>query len=117
MKHFIICCISVIFVFFAHFLGISILFHLSGAFYQTVGSLLLFTLCYTGLTFVLEPAEKVLIHSMKLLGINRRITVFAAENDHDRMFMGRHLYRGRIAGRRSADNLGGNHDCRFVFYN
>ncbi|RCK12647.1 hypothetical protein DT075_13290 [Bacillus licheniformis] len=48
MKHFIICCISVIFVFFAHFLGISILFHLSGAFYQTVGSLLLFTLCYTG---------------------------------------------------------------------
>ena len=76
MKHFIICCISVIFVFFAHFLGISILFHLSGAFYQTVGSLLLFTLCYTGLTFVLEPAEKVLIHSMKLLGINRRITVF-----------------------------------------
>ncbi|KUL11770.1 hypothetical protein LI17339_07535 [Bacillus licheniformis LMG 17339] len=55
------------------------LFHLSGAFYQTVGSLLLFTLCYTGLTFVLEPAEKVLIHSMKLLGINRRITVFAAE--------------------------------------
>ncbi len=67
------------FVFFAHFLGISILFHLPGAFYQTVGSLLLFTLCYTALTFVLEPAEKLLIHSMKLLGINRRITFFAAE--------------------------------------
>ncbi|EWH23329.1 YrvL family regulatory protein [Bacillus haynesii] len=79
MKHFIICCLSVMFVFFAHFLGISILFHLPGAFYQTVGSLLLFTLCYSALTFVLEPAEKLLIHSMKLLGINRRITFFAAE--------------------------------------
>ncbi|MDI3410825.1 YrvL family regulatory protein [Bacillus sonorensis] len=79
MKHFAICCLSVVFVFSAHFLGISILFHLPGAFYQTVGSLLLFTLFYIGLTFVMEPTEKLLIHSIKLLRINRRITVFAAE--------------------------------------
>ncbi|MFN2744301.1 MULTISPECIES: YrvL family regulatory protein [Bacillus] len=79
MKHFVICCLSVIFVYFAHFLGISILFHLSGAFYQTVGSLLMFTLFYIVLTFVMEPAEKLLIQSIQLLRFNRRITFFAAE--------------------------------------
>lgn len=93
MKHFVICCLSVMFVFFAHFLGISILFHLPGAFYQTVGSLLLFTLCYTALTFVLEPAEKLLIHSMKLLGINRRITFLQPKCSRSDVYGPRFLQR------------------------
>ncbi|MGN9866608.1 YrvL family regulatory protein [Bacillus swezeyi] len=79
MKPIAVVSLSVIFVFIAHFLGISILFHLPGAFYESIGSLLLFTMLYVGLSFLIEPAEKLIISRIKLISLNKWAAFFAAE--------------------------------------
>ncbi|MEC3607650.1 YrvL family regulatory protein [Bacillus glycinifermentans] len=78
-KKIAVCCISAACIFAGYFLGISVLCQLLGAFFQSFGSLLIFTFAYIALTLVIEPAEKIMILAIRRLRLRQWTTVLASD--------------------------------------